>query len=288
MADLGFDWGSSTSYGSYDPSFPIYSSSSGGGLYSGGGTQVSTGNVQTFTGDYQTILDGMGDIDSPYDIENPYDERVVVKTFSVPQFIYRTYYTDGRRTSTTYFIGSWGIPQQIQVGSSLASVWGVNPAYSQFNDALKQAKIEFDSKELMDFLKESGLLYGNGEEKEEYYPAAAVPPPLVDPHDWARGGYYQYNQMLNEQRLTFTNTWINGSMNYWFAGGMLYDAPKAGDIMFHPTGKLPTTKFLGLENENNSNFMEWDGGKMHDYQKKVYGNMAGDNFFGVSPLAQRL
>jgi len=94
--------------------------------------------------------------------------------------------------------------------------------------------------------------------------------------------------MKNSMALAFVNSWINGSMNMWMAGGMLYDSPKAGDILFNPTGSLKTTKFLGLQDANQNKWYQWNFGKYHNFQKKVYGNMAGDVFFSVSPLAQRI
>jgi hypothetical protein len=44
---------------------------------------------------------------------------------------------------------------------------------------------------------------------------------------------------------------MDGDMNDWMAGGMLYDSPRAGDLFFNPTGDLNTVRFLGLEDNNN-------------------------------------
>ena len=98
-----------------------------------------------------------------------------------------------------------------------------------------------------------------------------------------------YAQRIKDSmNLAFTTGFINGSMNYWMAGGALYDAPKAGDVMFRPNGHLGTTRFLGLQDKNNSTWSSWSDGKYHDYQRKIFGNLAGDHFFSVSPIAQRM
>ena len=88
--------------------------------------------------------------------------------------------------------------------------------------------------------------------------------------------------------LAFVNGWINGSMNMWMAGGILYDSPRAGDVLFNVTGSQKTTKFLNIQGSNSNNWQAWDIGRYHDYQKKVFGNLAGSDFFAVSPLAQRI
>jgi len=94
--------------------------------------------------------------------------------------------------------------------------------------------------------------------------------------------------IVNAMNLAFVNSWINGSMNFWMAGGILYDSPKAGDILFNPTGDLNTTKFLNIPNKNSNAWMKWNSGKMHDFQKSTFGNLAGNEFFAVAPLAQRI
>ena len=88
--------------------------------------------------------------------------------------------------------------------------------------------------------------------------------------------------------IAFTNAWINGSMNMWMAGGILYDSPKAGDLLFNVTGDLNTTKFLNAENKNTTTWSNWNNGKYHEFERKVFGNMAGDEFFSISPIAQRI
>lgn len=108
----------------------------------------------------------------------------------------------------------------------------------------------------------------------------------------ARGGvasiFNQLNGIKDSMNLALVNGWINGSANLWMAGGILYDSPKAGDILFNPTGDLNTTKFLNIPNKNSNEWSKWNLGKMHDFQASTYGNLAGSDFFAVSPLAQRI
>ena len=92
-------------------------------------------------------------------------------------------------------------------------------------------------------------------------------------------------QMRDSMNLAFTNAWINGSMNLWRAGGLLYDAPRAGDLKFNVTGNMNTVKFLNIQDQNKSTWMDWSEGKYHNFHRKNFGNMAGDEFFSVAPMA---
>ena len=86
--------------------------------------------------------------------------------------------------------------------------------------------------------------------------------------------------------LSFVNAFINGSMNLWRAGGILYDSPRAGDLQFNVTGSLNTTQFLGMQNMNNNTWSQWERGSYHNFQSKTFGSMAGDMFFGIKPITQ--
>ena len=109
-----------------------------------------------------------------------------------------------------------------------------------------------------------------------------TPPPQMFPRD-----VYTI-QMSVEERVGYINDFMNGSMNLWMAGGILYDSPRAGDTMFNVTGDMNTTKFLGIKNNNSNKWSEWNSDRYHDYQKKVFGNLAGSDFFAVNKLAQRI
>lgn len=93
-----------------------------------------------------------------------------------------------------------------------------------------------------------------------------------------------FQVIRDAMNLAFVNTWINGSMGLWMAGGILYDAPRAGDLMFNPSGSLATTKFLGLEGHNQDNWYEWNNGRYHDFQSKILNITTGTPFYAVAPL----
>ena len=102
------------------------------------------------------------------------------------------------------------------------------------------------------------------------------------------GGIYNLTTHLQKMKdtmnLAFTNAFINGSMNLWRAGGVLYDAPKAGDVQFNVTGNLNTVRFLGIEDKNTNDWHSWTNDKYHDFSSKTFGSMAGDMFFSVKPI----
>jgi len=55
-----------------------------------------------------------------------------------------------------------------------------------------------------------------------------------------------YNQDIRSSLVLNTTN----ELNRWMAGGDLYDAPRAGDVLFNPIGDMNTVKFLGLQNKN--------------------------------------
>ena len=89
----------------------------------------------------------------------------------------------------------------------------------------------------------------------------------------------QAQKVRDAMNLAYVNDNINGSMAYWMAGGLLYDAPRAGDIFFNTTGDLNTTKFLGLQNRNSSpdSIVRHANPEVH----KVLNVSAGDTFFKI-------
>jgi hypothetical protein len=98
---------------------------------------------------------------------------------------------------------------------------------------------------------------------------------------------YVLQQIRDSMNLEFINSWINGAMNRWMAGGVLYDAPRAGDVLFNPTGTQNTTKFLGLQ-DTNSNFYTQVStlGLFHTPHRLKFGAKAGDEGFSVSSLVK--
>ena len=88
-------------------------------------------------------------------------------------------------------------------------------------------------------------------------------------------------QIKDMMALSFTKGWTNGTMGRWMAGGVLYDSPRAGDLLFNPTGSLATTKFLGLQ-DHNMNLQAKYGIYGGDVHGRMLGPMAGDNSFSVA------
>jgi len=79
----------------------------------------------------------------------------------------------------------------------------------------------------------------------------------------------------------FANLLLSGDINSWMAGGSLYDAPRAGDVMFNVMGNMNTVRFLGIEDTNNIPDMVKEFANPEVY--RTLGNMAGDNNFSVIP-----
>lgn len=79
----------------------------------------------------------------------------------------------------------------------------------------------------------------------------------------------------------FSNIFLNGDINSWMAGGSLYDAPRAGDVMFNVMGNMNTVRFLGLEDTNKIPDMVVEFANPEVF--RMLGNMAGDNNFSVIP-----
>jgi len=61
----------------------------------------------------------------------------------------------------------------------------------------------------------------------------------------SRSGNYNYSS-----GKTVVENMIDGSVNDWFAGGKLYDSPRAGGAYFNELGDMNTVRFLGLEDKN--------------------------------------
>ena len=83
-------------------------------------------------------------------------------------------------------------------------------------------------------------------------------------------------------QTSYLNSFIDGSINDWMAGGKLYDAPRAGNIMFNVLGNMNTVRFLGREDTNKIPDMvsEFTNPELF----RSLGNMPGDkNFSVISP-----
>lgn len=81
--------------------------------------------------------------------------------------------------------------------------------------------------------------------------------------------------------LAFLNSFVDGSINNWMPGGSLYDAPRAGDVMFNVLGNMNTVRFLGLEDTNRFPDMVKEFANPEVFH--MFGNMPGDDNFSVIP-----
>lgn len=86
-------------------------------------------------------------------------------------------------------------------------------------------------------------------------------------------------KVRSDMNLDYVNMNINGALSLWMAGGVLYDAPRAGGVLFNVTGSLNTTQFLGLQNNNPTPDMvrRFVNPEVHS----ILGVKAGDLFFKI-------
>ena len=109
---------------------------------------------------------------------------------------------------------------------------------------------------------------------------------VISSSGWIQGIPYDahisnFNSGARQDTNNFSSLLLSGEMNSWMAGGNLYDAPRAGDVMFNVLGNMNTVRFLGIEDTN----------KIPDMVKEFVnpelfrslGNMAGDDNFSVIP-----
>lgn len=105
---------------------------------------------------------------------------------------------------------------------------------------------------------------------------------LTDPY-FGRSPVLMYSRSpmdgVQQSPANFLNMSMSGELHDWFAGGALYDSPRAGDILFNPIGNLNTTVFLGLENRNFTPDLQavYAGAEVF----RTFGRLAGDSGFSV-------
>jgi len=90
-----------------------------------------------------------------------------------------------------------------------------------------------------------------------------------------------FNMGARQDTNGFSSLMLSGDINSWMAGGSLYDAPRAGDVMFNVMGNMNTVRFLGIEDTNNIPDIVREFANPEVYRKLGY--MAGDNNFSVIP-----
>jgi len=92
---------------------------------------------------------------------------------------------------------------------------------------------------------------------------------------------FHFNMGVRQDINGFTNLLLSGDINSWMAGGNLYDAPRAGDVMFNIIGNMNTVRFLGIEDTNRIPNIVTEFANPEVF--RVLGNMAGDSNFSIIP-----
>lgn len=96
-------------------------------------------------------------------------------------------------------------------------------------------------------------------------------------------GDMDYN-IQNRERLNYVNSAIDGDLfGLWFAGGLLYDAGRAGDLFFGEK-PLDTRRFLGLPDSGTGHMRSMEAERMGDIANNMYSNRAGERHFGIKPM----
>ena len=92
---------------------------------------------------------------------------------------------------------------------------------------------------------------------------------------------FHFNMGHRQDTNGFTNLLLSGDINSWMAGGNLYDAPRAGDVMFNILGNMNTVRFLGIEDTNRFPDMVTEFANPEVFRS--LGTMAGEHNFSVIP-----
>jgi len=92
---------------------------------------------------------------------------------------------------------------------------------------------------------------------------------------------FHFNMGVRQDTNGFTNLLLSGDINSWMPGGNLYDAPRAGDVMFNILGNMNTVRFLGIEDTNRFPDMVTEFANPEVF--KTLGAMAGEHNFSVIP-----
>ena len=172
----------------------------------------------------------------------------------------------------------------LQLADSLSSDYSriTNTDHSQEIEALNAQLSEFQ-KQYASAVNDYNARYAvakakqNEESKGEWNFSAGW---MVDP-TFDAGGMFNFNMGVRQDINGFSNLMLSGDINSWMAGGSLYDAPRAGDVMFNVTGNMNTVRFLGIEDRNNIPDMTVEFANPEVF--RVLGNLAGDRNFSIIP-----
>ncbi|MGB3988527.1 MAG: SPASM domain-containing protein [Minisyncoccales bacterium] len=163
-------------------------------------------------------------------------------------------------TLMSALVGEMGVGAAIAAGSLTAMEVTIYSAYIAF-----------------EFATIASAMYG-------IYTTAAVVEQLghdIEKYGMSAISNFLYNaaEMKKAIDAAYVSASINGSMSLWMAGGELYDAPRAGNVLFNPAGNLNTVRFLGLEDRNKNPDMQVAYANPEVFSR--FGTMAGDRYFHV-------
>ena len=135
---------------------------------------------------------------------------------------------------------------------------------------LKYKKDLYDNKEFQDKLKQiKDEMAGEDGEWKFDIPNWVPPPP-------PRELIYKPIEQDSISHIILNTT---GEINRWMPGGDLYDAPRAGDVLFNVAGDLNTVRFLGLQDSNSTPDLVQRF--VNPNISSMFGPMAGDDNFSV-------
>ena len=269
----------------------------GGAVYGGGGG----GN----NGNGSTVLPPIGNFK---DIQKKINDKTKLERWKSEHgmqadthYAAHTYTKDGRVGKRTYdisdpmFHSSWTVKELLNSGVDLDNVknpynekvdvqasrsaetggaWYYdprkqvdNPAYMEFQETVEKAKWQKKVNELTRIDEAQ-----RGNDKEFNWEFAYLPP---SPEGLDLSGFSHRNISIQ----SYAAFQINHDVNRWMAGGTLYDAPRAGNILFNPIGDLNTVRFLGVEDKNFSPNLNEVFANPEVF--RVLGSFAGDKNFSV-------
>jgi len=184
----------------------------------------------------------------------------------------------------------------ISDGYAVQATYGDNPAYTEFENLKNEAKVlqdaalkkaeeeaaakkaeeeaaakkaEEDNKEFQEKLKQ---IKSDMDSSSNW----TIDPVYVSPQAPMDIHYLPTTVQDSKSQMILNTT---GEINRWMAGGDLYDAPRAGDVMFNVAGNLNTVRFLGLQDTNR--FPDMVQTFVNPNVSSLFGPMAGDINFSV-------
>lgn len=110
----------------------------------------------------------------------------------------------------------------------------------------------------------------------------------IDPISIIMNLWNSLKDMQERQALSNVVMAIDGTKSLWMPGGELFDAPRAGDVLFNPAGYQNTVKFLGRMDRNITHNISVNVlGYYEEPHKMSFGSFAGDEQFSVISLSNR-